>query len=202
MPTEGKSRIIEATRRVISRSGIAAATMRAIANEADLSTGAIYHYYKNKEEILYDVMDESLSVSSRIAEETKQGGHSREEIIEEIYLNIISRLSKTDENRLQLYLSKEAVQGNSELKEKFQDKYKEWIGKTEELMQYLYGEQPTRRSKALATLLIGAIDGVAMQLLLGANQAEVEEIAEVYHELLKEGIPKFLVQLSASPLKP
>lgn len=202
MPTEGKSRIIEAARQIIYKNGIAAATMRAIAKEAGLSTGAIYHYYKNKEEILYDVMDESLSVSSRIAEETKQGRHSREEIIEEIYENIIKRFAKIDENRMQFYLSQEAILGNTELREKFREKYREWIGRTEELMQYLYGEQPTKRSKALASILIGAIDGVVMQQLLQANQVEAEEIADIYHELLREGIPKFLVQLSSSTVKP
>jgi len=192
MSIEGKARIMEAAKQVICRNGIAGATMRGIAEEAGLSTGAIYHYYKSKEEILYEVMDESLSESSRIAEESQSGKLSGEEIVKEIYENIIKRFNKEEENRLQFYLAHEAMLGDNELKERFKGKYNEWIGRTEELMQHMYGKEATKYNKAFATLLIGAIDGVVMQLLLGANPAEIHEITEVYYHFLKEGIPKFL----------
>lgn len=196
MSTEGKARIIEAAKRVISRSSIAGATMRGIAEEAGLSTGAIYHYYSSKEDILYEVMDESLSETLRIAEEAKGLKRSLDELIEEIFENIVKRFEKTDENLIQLYLAEEAILGNSELKEKFKIKYQEWVGRTEELMQHMYKKAPTKYNKALASLLIGAIDGIVMQLLLCANPAELEDILEVYHEILKHGIPKFLDDLA------
>jgi len=195
MSTEGKSRIIEAAKRVISRSSIAGATMRGIAEEAGLSTGAIYYYYTSKEQILYEVMAESLSETVRIAEKAKLVKHKPEELIEEIYENIVKRFEKNDENRIQFYLAQEAMLGNAELKEKFKAKYQEWVGRTEELMQRMYGKTPTKYNKAVASLLIGAIDGVVMQLLLCANPAEVDDISEVYHQILKEGIPKFLEHL-------
>ncbi|MCB2310359.1 TetR/AcrR family transcriptional regulator [Clostridium tagluense] len=196
MSIEGKSRIIQAAKCVISRSGIAGATMRGIAEEAGLSTGAIYHYYSSKEDILYEVMDENLSETLRIAEKSKGVKRSSEELIEEIFENIVKRFEKTDENRIQLYLAQEAIQGNSELKEKFKDKYQEWVSRTDELMQHMYGKVPTKYSKALSSLLIGAIDGIVMQFLLGANPSELDDILKVYHHILKDGIPNFLDQLA------
>lgn len=196
MSIEGKARIIQAAKSVISRSGIAGATMRGIAEEAGLSTGAIYHYYSSKEDILYEVMDESLSETLRIAEKSKGVERSRHELVEEIFENIVKRFEKTDENRIQLYLAQEAIQGNFELKEKFKEKYQEWVSRTEELMQHMYGKAPTKYNKALSSLLIGAIDGIVMQLLLGANPAELDDILVVYHQILKDGIPKFLDQLA------
>ena len=196
MSTEGKSRIIEAAKRVISRSSIAGATMRGIAEEAGLSTGAIYYYYSSKEQILYEVMDESLSETLRIAKKSKLVEGKPEELIEEIYENIMKRFEKNDENRIQFYLAEQAMLGDAELKGKFKDKYQEWVSRTEELMQHMYGKAPTKYNKALASLLIGAIDGVVMQLLLCANPAEVEDISKVYHQILKEGIPKFLDHLA------
>ncbi len=97
-----------------------------------------------------------------------------------------------DENRIQLYLAQEAIQGNSELKEKFKGKYQEWVSRTEKLMQHMYGKVPTKYNKALSSLLIAAIDGIVMQILLSANPAELEDILKVYHQILKGGIPKFL----------
>jgi AcrR family transcriptional regulator len=196
MAIDGKSRIIEAAKRVISKSSIAGATMRGIAKEAGLSTGAIYHYYSSKEQILYEIMDESLSEALRISEESKLRKHEPEELIEEIYENIMKRFEKNDENRLQFYLAQEAMLGNAELKEKFKAKYEEWVFRTDELIQHMYGKAPTKYNKAVASLLIGAIDGVVMQLLLCANPAEANEISDVYLEILKEGIPKFLDHLA------
>jgi AcrR family transcriptional regulator len=196
MSIEGKDRILDAARRVISRNGIAGATMRGIAQEAEMSTGAIYHYYKSKEEILYDVMDMSLSVSTRMAAETQSSTHQPEVVIEEIYANIIKRFKKNDENRLQFYLAQEAMHGNVELQEKFQKKYRDWIGGTQKLIEILYTKDATKYDKAFATLLIGAIDGVIMQLLMSANPADIQTVCEVYHEILKVGIPNFLDHLA------
>ena len=171
--------------------------MRGIAEEAGLSTGAIYHYFSSKEDILYEVMDESFSETLRIAEESKKLKLSLDELIEEIFENIVKRFEKTDENRIQFYLAQEAILGNSELKEKFKNKYQEWVGRTEELMQHMYKRAPSKYNKALASLLIGAIDGIVMQLLLCSNPAELEDILKVYHEILKDGIPKFLDHLAS-----
>ncbi|MCB2291635.1 TetR/AcrR family transcriptional regulator [Clostridium sp. CS001] len=196
MSIEGKARIIQAAKCVISRSGISGATMRGIAEEAGLSTGAIYHYYSSKEDILYEVMDESLSETVRIAQESKSLERSLNELIEEIYENIIKRFEKVDENRIQFYLAQESISGNAELSEKFKAKYDEWVCRTEELMQRMYKKAPTKYNKALASLLIGAIDGIVMQLLLCANPADLKDILKVYHVILKDGIPRLLDQLA------
>ena len=196
MATDGKLRIIEAARRVISKNGIAGSTMRGIAEEAGLSTGAIYHYYSSKEQVLYDVMDESLSESSRIAEASRLGKASKEEIIDEVYENILKRFEKKDENRVQFYLAQEAILGNNELRDKLIEKYKQWVEKTEILFQSMYGKEATKYNKAFATIMLGSVDGVILQLMLSANPAEIEDIAVVYNEILKEGIPKFIDHLS------
>ena len=193
MSEDRKLHIIEATNRVIYRMGIAGTTMRRIADEAGLSTGALYHHYNSKEEILYDAMDRSLSVSTRIAEEVQQGKYSRGEVIEQISENVKDRFNKIDDNRMQFYLAQEAILGNEEISNQLKVKYKKWIGHTEELLQRLYEKQPGKYNKAIASLLIGAIDGIVMQTLLGvANKDDIEDICEVYHKLLVEGIPKLL----------
>ncbi|WP_449600389.1 TetR/AcrR family transcriptional regulator [Paenibacillus sp. Marseille-Q9583] len=193
MSEDRKLHIIEATNRVIYRMGIAGTTMRRIADEAGLSTGALYHHYNSKEEILYDAMDRSLSVSTRIAEEVQQGKYSRGEVIEQISENVKDRFNKIDDNRMQFYLAQEAILGNEEISNQLKVKYKKWIGHTEELLQRLYEKQPGKFNKAIASLLIGAIDGIVMQTLLGvANTDDIEDICEVYHKLLVEGIPKLL----------
>lgn len=192
MAHTGKEQIIEAAKRVISQHGIKGATMRGIAEEAQISTGAIYHYYKSKEEILYDIMDESLSESTRIAIKARESNLDKNAIIEEIYENIRERFAKNDENYIQFYLAQEAMLGNPELQAQFKEKYSEWIGRTQELLCTLYQKPDCAYTTAISTLLIGAIDGVVMQALLSANPASLDEVSEVYHLLLQEGIPRFI----------
>lgn len=188
----GKLRIIEAARTIIIRNGIEGATMREIAKESGMSTGAIYHYYKNKEDILYEIMDDSLSETVKINRKLDKNEDSEEIIIGDIYKNIIKRFGKSNENKLQLYLAQEAIQGNDELKAKFKHKYKTWIEDTERLIIKLYNIKNSKNTKVLSSLLIGAIDGMVLQLLLESNTSSVEDISEIYHKLLKTGIPKLL----------
>jgi AcrR family transcriptional regulator len=194
---DGRERLLAAARRVIAKAGITGATMRAIAEEAGLSTGAIYHYYASKEDVLYDVMSASLSESRRISEASRRGSPKREDILDEIGLNIRRRFDKHDENRIQFYLAQEAMLGDKELRSKFRDKYGEWIGRIEELLGFLYGGAGGRHRRALACLLLGAIDGAALQLLVGANQASADEMARVYRVLLVECLPAILKRVES-----
>ena len=47
-----KAAILEAAERLFARQGVGNATMQEIAEEADLSAGAIYRYYSSKDELL------------------------------------------------------------------------------------------------------------------------------------------------------
>ncbi len=56
--------LLDSARRVLTREGIRGATLRQIAREADVTTGAIYHYFKSQDQLfasLYaDSVDEAL----------------------------------------------------------------------------------------------------------------------------------------------
>ena len=52
--------ILSAAARVFRRRGVAAAGMREIADEADLSPGNLYYYFRGKDELLYFCQDRTL----------------------------------------------------------------------------------------------------------------------------------------------
>ena len=53
-----RNRILDIARRIISEEGAEALSIRRITNEMDYSAGIVYHYFKNKEQILLCVLQE------------------------------------------------------------------------------------------------------------------------------------------------
>lgn len=187
--------IIEAAKKVIGENGVQGATLRTIAETAEISTGAIYHHFKSKEALLYAIMDESLNMSATIDMDTQSRKPKRQEVIDVICQQITKRFEKAEDNRIQFYLAKEAMMGDPELQEKFKHKYEDWRGHTASLMTYLYDLPQTPYNEALTALLIGAIDGVVMQMLLGTLDSEPEKFTEIYRFLLEEELPKIVKRI-------
>nr|WP_251126618.1 TetR/AcrR family transcriptional regulator [Exiguobacterium sp. s59] len=187
---------MDAARNVIIRNGVNGATVRAIATEADMTTGAIYHHYKNKEDLLYDLLNESLSVSSQIAKDVTDKSFSKDNIKLEIVRNTAERFHKDAENRLQYHFAHEVLLGNVDAQVKLKNKYSEWIKKIEQILIHLYGLENTRLNKAFSSWLIAAVDGVVLQYLLDVNENSIDEMMEVFDILLDEGLSSFVERLN------
>jgi AcrR family transcriptional regulator len=85
-------------------------TVRKIAMQAGLTTGAIYHHYKNKDELLFDVIKQSLQFTHRLAESVKNENHKKGiELLEEIVSEVGKRLSKSEEQKLYILLLNDAL---------------------------------------------------------------------------------------------
>jgi AcrR family transcriptional regulator len=66
---EQKKHILEAAVRVFARKGLATTKMADIAAEANVSYGLAYHYFPNKERILDELLEESLQMVARTAQQ-------------------------------------------------------------------------------------------------------------------------------------
>jgi len=68
--------ILRAAARVFRRSGVAAAGMREIAEEADLSPGNLYYYFAGKDELLFFCQDRTVERLLAAAEAARTSGIS------------------------------------------------------------------------------------------------------------------------------
>src|SRR5579883_82460 len=66
---EQKKHILESAVRVFARKGLAVTKMADIAAEANVSYGLAYHYFPNKERILDELLEESLNMITRTAQQ-------------------------------------------------------------------------------------------------------------------------------------
>lgn len=189
-----KQRIIDATIEVLKENPIEETTVRKIASRAGLTTGALYHHYKNKDEILFDVMKQSLQFTHRISEAVKDEKRLKKgnELLSEIVSEVTKRLSKVDEQKLHILLLSDVIARNSEIKEKYQNNYSEIINNTANLFGDAFEIENNEYKRGVASILVAAIDGIAMQQALGALPEDLEKMIDTFNSFFTESIPLFL----------
>jgi AcrR family transcriptional regulator len=191
MHNEGKEKIIQAAQRLIAKQGVEKTSMRNIAEEAGITTGAIYYYYKSKEELLYDVMDYSTAITANIMEKRYSASANPEEVLDEIARQVAHRLKKSSAWRLRYYLAYQAALGDEALRAKFASDYAAQAERTAQLFNYVFETQPAPQDLSLAIIMIAALDGINLQQFMGALPVESAELARVYNEFFAYAVPLF-----------
>ncbi|MEA5079299.1 MAG: TetR/AcrR family transcriptional regulator [Anaerolineaceae bacterium] len=192
MQRDGKKRIIQAAQRLIAQRGVEKTSMRDIAEEAGITTGAIYYYYKSKEDLLYEVMDYAMAITANIMEIRKESAPPPNQLLDEIARQVTRRLKVGSARRLRFYLAYQAALGDEELRKKFADDYSAQAQRTAELFNYVFEMESQPQDKYLAILMIAALDGLNLQQFIGTLPVDSEEIAKVYNEFFAYAVPGFL----------
>lgn len=187
-----KQRIIDAAVEVIKEKGIDGATVREIAAKAGLTTGSIYHHYKNKDEVLYDIMHQSLHFSHKITEIQETKSKEQDEVLAEVANGVTQRILKIDEQRLYILLLSDVIAKNGQLKEQYRKNYDEIFDLTGDLFYYTFGIENPELKKSIAAIFVAALDGIAIQQSLGALPGETNKMIEIFNMFFTESIPAFL----------
>lgn len=163
-----RAEIIEAARKVLSQIGVKNMTLKAVADAASISKGALYYYYKSKDEILYDIMAQDNAHSREIAGKVIEKDHDLniESLKKEVTKGVLNRFSQLDKNKLNLYLQGEALQGNIELQNRYNDKYHEWINNIDGILSRIYNVESTGITRTISTIALAAIEGICIQKAL------------------------------------
>jgi AcrR family transcriptional regulator len=95
---ERRRLIIQAARREFARSGYVGTTNREIAEQAGITTGAIYHYFRSKEDVYLAVFEETdRLILARYEEVTADTTLSFDEMVARL-LEVSSQLNSEDES--------------------------------------------------------------------------------------------------------
>ena len=166
-----RAEIIDTARQVLSQLGVNNMTLQAVADAASISKGALYYYYKSKDEILYDIMAQDNAHSREIAGKLIEKNHDLdvESLKKEVAKGVLNRFSQLDKNKLNLYLQGEALQGNIELQKRYNEKYHEWINNIDGILSRIYEVESTDITRTLSTIALAAIEGICIQKALMEN---------------------------------
>ncbi len=174
-----RSEFVDATWRVIRDEGLSAATLRRVAAEAKCTTGALTHYFTNREALLVEALRRAhFAAGARMIEAARKskGDWKRLEAIVMEALPADSERMKEWKTRLAVWA---AASDNEVLREENARRYQQWGEWLEEHLAPVVQQRDTIRREAV--LFMGLIDGLSLRLMLHAPSGEQmrEAVSEV-----------------------
>ncbi|EPY2273312.1 TetR/AcrR family transcriptional regulator [Clostridium sporogenes] len=188
-----KQHILEAAIMKFTEKGFEKTSLREIASAAGLTTGAIYHHFKNKDELFYHAVKEAMYFAQKLSEKDENSNiKSAENMLDEISNKVRERMSKINEQRLLVLLIGYVLSKGGTLNESLKQDYNEIISKVANMYFFAFGIENEYYKKSLASILVAALDGVAMQYSLGVLKHEDQKFKDTFVNFFIESIPAFM----------
>lgn len=189
---ERRQDFIKAAYEIILEHGLANTTVRAVAKRAGYTTGALVHYFGDKDELIRLALDysgEDVRTRMQTVHQLKRGRAALREILLEA-LPLDKRRSANWRVWLALWYHSET---NPDMRDEEKRRYREWTGRlTQPLEESIeFGELPRRFDvKAEVPGLIAYIDGLGVQHLMssrGMSGARLIKLMDLYLDRLYSG---------------
>lgn len=189
---EQKKEILDAALRVFSQRGYSKATVREIAREANVTTGALYYYYKGKDELLADVMDYAVHYINQLHRHDDTGApKSQEELLASIEEATAARLKDKKCQQLQMVVASEvATNANADIAT-HRTRYEDNIERIASFFEPALGADKGDDGYYLAAILVAALDGMAFQSALGMHEDDIDHMADVFNAFFAKGIREY-----------
>lgn len=180
-----RKQIMQAALTCAARKGFHQTSMRDICKEAKMSIGAVYNYYKSKEEILAAIAKEGRQTKRVILERLKECRNARESFqgLFKYFFLLYKNGSFRTYGSIDLETYCEAMR-NEEIRRIMQEEYESLANTLEELVQFWQRKKEIKKdidSRYLANYLISLSVGIKIHLLV-----QPELTAEGYEEIVQK----------------
>lgn len=171
-----KEKILLTSIDLMTKNGINNTSLADIAKEVNISKGTLYYHYASKDDIIFDIADNHLSIiSEALLDCLKEiNFHFTTEEFVLLVLKNISNIEST--GRIHMYLICEAMMGNTALRERIGLKYVEWRTTLENQLLQIISDKSY--AKGASFLLVSIVDGLVIQALLKGEKMPYAEIAK------------------------
>ncbi|WP_458122702.1 TetR/AcrR family transcriptional regulator [Paenibacillus sp. Z3-2] len=181
MSTQDKrKRLIAAAYKVFVKKGYVNSSIKDIANEADMTSGLVHYYFKNKEELLLSVQDEVQKLYQRQYDRQPEDSVSHEGLL----LEIKSRVEKNpDWYRWRYEIYSLGIKNESgHLEQQVASILKNGRDSLSTPLQHLLGD--SHNASALASILLACFDGLALQKIVD-DEFDIDHSYRFLIELLE-----------------
>lgn len=198
MKDRGKQKIIDAAIECLKECPIDKMSMRNIAIKAGVTTGSIYHHFKNKDELRLAVMSESLHFSQKLYDDIKHEAElHHDELVKVINESVKDRLNKKEQQILHVLFFSEIVKRKSNIQKVYKNHYNQIMDSVAELLSLTYGI-PASETRDIAAIMVATVDGIAMQQALGVDSKDFKHFIDTFVTFFNVSIPHYLELKKAS----
>jgi AcrR family transcriptional regulator len=187
-----KTQILSATRRVVVQRGLATLRVADVAEEAGLSSGIIHYYFDGKEDLLREMFEDNFATSLRRRSSVLNKDIPADEKLNLILQSYIPRRRTTYESwHIWLELWTGALQ-DPELRKLNETAYGAWRDIVKGIISdgIAQGIFAVDSLDSVVNQLVGMLDGLAMQTLVGSATLTAEEMEHAYAEFVKFNLLK------------
>lgn len=198
-----KQHIIDATLKTLKAYPIEQVSVRKIAHTAGLTTGAIYHFYKSKDDLIFDAMQQSLYFTASLYDKVEQDeqAYKGKSLLAEINKQVELRIRKSDQQKLHIQIVSDVIKKNDHLTIAYKQAYERMMEAVSKLFSKSFEIDQTMCQKSMASILIAAIDGIALQQGLDVLPENLDDMIETFIQFFNESIPVYLKNHSDCKVK-
>lgn len=184
--------IKQAAIRQIEKVGLTKTSMRSIAAEAEMTTGAIYYYYKNKQDLFDEIIKDSIHFTHRMFDEYKTDNITGSALLSDIEKEARLRLLRIQEEKLHILLLADAMNNDSNYRKMCTENLKSVISHAALLLAPAFEIEDSNTSEQFASIFMATLDGVAIQQLLHSLPVEEDIYIDTLIDFFKESIPAYI----------
>ena len=174
---EKHAEFVAALWRVIRREGVAAATLRRVAQEAQCTTGALTHYFPSRDALLVEALSGAHAAARGRMQATAGKGNASWKRLEALLLEALPfDAARTDEWRTRLAFWGEAI-GSAALRRQNARRFSEWNAFLGGELTGLIEDEKARPREA--ALLMALVDGFSVRLVLHGDERRKELAGEI-----------------------
>jgi TetR/AcrR family fatty acid metabolism transcriptional regulator len=185
---EKRRRILLAAIETFAIKGYSLATIAEIAKKADIACGTVYLYFRNKDDLLIQCMHEMMDSKLK---EIQEKISTEPSAMERLYLFFIQHIELFTEDPNYARFMVVEVRQSEEFYKLYPsynplNKYLDYV---QQLVQGAIDEGSIRKvdATAMAYMIIGAMDLVLTQWLIGDNAIDLRQITDNIRNILKSG---------------
>lgn len=178
---DNRRKILDTAMAMIGEKEVEKTSLAGIAKAAGLSKGTVYYYYASKHDLIFDIADRHMAqiTTTLFGMIDQSEGVTWEELLTAFFTTLLASEARS---RLHLYLVREAVCGNTAIKQRFQATYAQWFDMVDQAYNKMSG--PKTDVAAKSKFLVAVVDGFILQTLLETDEPRIKDIVRLAQTVL------------------
>lgn len=166
--------------------------MRSIAAEANMTTGAIYYYYKNKQDLFDEIVTDSIHFAHRIFHENENEKITIDSLFSNVEKEARIRFKRLQEEKLYLLLLSDAMKCDSEFSQKYTSGLKSILDQAATLFASAFALDDRKLAEQFASIFMATLDGFAIQQVLHAIPKDDTSYADTLLDFFTTCVPYYI----------